>query len=83
MVLHHLGDGTHFQKFSVAHGDGFRERILAIDGVKLAVNQNEIGFTEGNHKSSRLRGEWSGLWEPVSAKIQLYNRIAIPKYNYT
>ena len=52
VVLHHLGDGTHFQKFSIAHGNGFRDRILAIDGVKLAVNQNEIGFTEGNHNCS-------------------------------
>ena len=52
VMLHHLSDGTHFQKFSIAHGNGFRDGVLAIDGMKLAINQNEIGFTEGNHNCS-------------------------------
>ncbi len=52
VVLHHFRNGAHGKEFAVAHGNRFGEGIFTIDGMKLAVYQNQICFSRGSHNCS-------------------------------
>ncbi|MNL82639.1 hypothetical protein D3C87_2100620 [compost metagenome] len=52
VILHHVGHGADGKEFALAHGDRFGEGIFTIDGMKLAIHQNQICFSRGSHNCS-------------------------------
>jgi hypothetical protein len=45
LQTHHVGGAADFNEFAAADGDGLGDGVLLVDGVELAVQQNQVRVT--------------------------------------